>query len=202
MRSYVLSRHTCESKASIWALACLFMWSSPVWADRGQGLATTFAAIVAAEFAVPLEQVEMRIGDSPNSHSVGTFGSRSMAVGGAAIKRSAQDVKQKVMRLAAHLLEAAESDLELVEGHVQVLGVPGKFYTLGQLASAAEDVVQREQYPEDLQKELLRGLCSMQGFEPEDLAFPFGAHLAVVQVDPETGEVMLQRFVGVDDCGR
>jgi len=170
--------------------------------DSGQGHATTFAAIVAAEFAVPLEQVEMRIGDSPNSHSVGTFGSRSMAVGGAAIKLSAQDVKQKVMRLAAHLLEAAESDLELVEGHVQVLGVPGKFYTLGQLASAAEDVVQREQYPEDLQKELLRGLCSMQGFEPEDLAFPFGAHLAVVQVDPETGEVMLQRFVGVDDCGR
>lgn len=169
--------------------------------DSGQGHTTMFASIVAKEFAVPLEQVEVRIGDSPHSHSVGTFGSRSMAVGGAVIKLSAQDVKRKMMQLAAHLLEAAESDLELVDGHVQVAGVPGKFYTLGQLADAAEDTAQKEPYPEDLQKELLRGLCSMQGFEPEDLACPFGAHLAIVQVDPDTGEVTVQRFLGVDDCG-
>ena len=94
-----------------------------------------------------------------------------------------------------------ESDLELREGCVQVSGVPGKAYTFAQLASIAENPVQKEQFPEDLQKELLKGLCSLQGFEPADLSYPFGAHLAVVQVDPETGEVNLQRYVAVDDYG-
>ncbi len=169
--------------------------------DSGQGHVTAFAYLVAAEFDVPIEQVEVIIADSPNTHSVGTFGSRSMAVGGSAITLSARDVKKKALLLAAHLLEAAESDLELSAGRVQVTGVPGKFYTLGQLAGIAEDVVQKEQYPEVLRNELLQGLCSMQGFEPEDLAYPFGAHLAVVNVDAETGEVKVQRYIGVDDCG-
>ena len=170
--------------------------------DSGQGHATTFAAIVASELAVPLEQVVVQIGDSPNSHSLATFGSRSMAVSGVALKLSAQAVKAQVLKLAAHLLEVAEGDLELREGRVQVAGAPGKSYTLAQLAGVAEDPVQKSQFPEDLQKELLKGLCSMQGFEPADLAFPFGAHLAVVQVDPETGEVNLKRYVAVDDYGR
>ncbi|MGH2506662.1 MAG: xanthine dehydrogenase family protein molybdopterin-binding subunit, partial [Ktedonobacteraceae bacterium] len=170
--------------------------------DSGQGHTTAFATLVATEFAVPFEQIEVRIGDSPNAHSLGTFGSRSMAVSGSAIALSARDVKKKVLLLASHLLEAAESDLELTAGRVQVIGAPGKFYTLGQLASISEDIVQKEQYPELLRNELLQGLCSMQGFEPEDLAYPFGAHLAVVAVDAETGEVKLQRYVGVDDCGR
>lgn len=170
--------------------------------DSGQGHATAFATLVATEFAVPLEHIEVRIGDSPNAHSLGTFGSRSMAVGGSAIALAARDVKQKTLLLASHLLEAAESDLELAAGRVQVKGAPGKFYTLGQLAESAENVVQKEHYPELLRNELLQGLCSMQGFEPEDLAYPFGAHLAVVAVDAETGEVKLQRYIGVDDCGR
>lgn len=170
--------------------------------DSGQGHETAFATLVASEFAVPLEQVEVRIGDSPHAHALGTFGSRSIAVGGSAITLAARDVKKKVLLLASHLLEAAESDLELVAGRVQVIGAPGKFYTLGQLAGIAENVVQREHYPENLRNELLQGLCSMEGFEPEGLAYPFGAHLAVVEVDIETGEVKLQRYVGVDDCGR
>src|SRR5205807_651577 len=170
--------------------------------DSGQGHATSFATIVAQEFAVPLEQVEVYIGDTPNSHSLATFASRSMGVGGVALKLSAQAVKAQMFKLASHLLEVGESDLELREGGVQVSGVPGKAYTFAQLASIAENPVQKEQFPEDLQKELLKGLCSMQGFEPADLAYPFGAHLAVVEVDPETGEVEIRRYVAVDDYGR
>lgn len=149
-----------------------------------------------------MEQVEVRIGDSAHSHSLGTFGSRSLVVGGSAVTLSAREVKRKVLLLAAHLLEVAEGDLELSNGRVQVSGVPGKFYTLGQLAGLAEDVVQRERYPEPVRDELLQGLCSMYGFEPEDVMYPFGAHLAVVEVDIETAEVNVQRYVGVDDCGR
>ncbi|HLG62009.1 MAG TPA: xanthine dehydrogenase family protein molybdopterin-binding subunit [Ktedonosporobacter sp.] len=169
--------------------------------DSGQGHATTFAAIVAQEFGVPHELVEVQIGDSPNTHSLATFGSRSMAVGGVALKLSAQAVKAQMLKLAAHLLEVAEGDLEVRDGRVQVSGVPGKSYTLAQLATIAENPAQKSEFPEDLQKELLKGLCSMQGFEPGDLAYPFGAHLAVVQIDPATGEVKLRRYVAVDDYG-
>jgi aerobic carbon-monoxide dehydrogenase large subunit len=169
--------------------------------DSGQGHATSFAAIVAQEFAVPLEQVEVYIGDTPNSHSLATFASRSMGVGGVALKHSAQAVKAQMFKLASHLLEVDESDLELHEGGVRVSGVPSKAYTFAQLASVAENPAQKKQFPEDIQKELLKGLCSLQGFEPADLSYPFGAHLAVVQVDPETGEVNLQRYVAVDDYG-
>jgi carbon-monoxide dehydrogenase large subunit len=169
--------------------------------DSGQGHATAFATIVAQEFAVPLEQVEVYIGDTPNSHSLATFASRSMGVGGVALKHAARAVKAQMFKVASHLLEVGESDLELHEGTVRVAGVPGKAYTFAQLAGIAENPVQKEQFPEDLQKELLKGLCSRQGFEPKDLSYPFGAHLAVVQVDPQTGEVHLQRYVAVDDYG-
>lgn len=169
--------------------------------DSGQGHATAFATIVAQEFGVPVEEVEVYIGDTPNSHSLATFASRSMGVGGVALKRSAQAVKAQMFKLASHLLEVGEGDLELREGVVQVSGVPGKAYTFAQLATIAENPAQKEQFPEDLQKELLKGLCSMQGFEPADLSYPFGAHLAVVEVDPETGNVKFQRYVAVDDYG-
>lgn len=169
--------------------------------DSGQGHATAFATIVAQEFGVPLEQVEVYIGDTPNSHSLATFASRSMGVGGVALKLAAQAVKAQMLKVASHLLEVDEGDLELHEGTVRVAGVPGKAYTFAQLARIVEDPVQKKQFPEDLQKELLKGLCSMQGFEPADLSYPFGAHLAVVQVDPQTGEVNFQRYVAVDDYG-
>ena len=177
----------------------IFVESASV--DSGQGHATSFASIVSQEFSVPLEQVEVYIGDTPNSHSLATFASRSMGVGGVALKLSAQAVKRQMLALASHLLEVDISDLEVREGRVQVSGVPGKAYTFAQLASIAESPAQKEQFPDDLQKELLKGLCSKQGFEPEDLSYPFGAHLAVVQVDPETGEVSLRRYVAVDDYG-
>src|SRR5205814_7552765 len=129
--------------------------------DSGQGHATSFATIVAQEFGVPIEQVEVYIGDSPNSHSLATFASRSMGVGGVALKLSAKAVKEQMLKLASHLLEVGEGDLELREGRVQVSGAPGKAYTFAQLASIAENPVQKEQFPDDLQKDLLKGLCSM-----------------------------------------
>jgi carbon-monoxide dehydrogenase large subunit len=169
--------------------------------DSGQGHATSFATIVAREFALPPEQVEVHIGDTPNGHSLATFASRSMGVSGVALKLAAQAVKAQMLNLASYLLEADIGDLEVREGRVQVSGVPGKAYTLAQLASIAESPGRKEQLPADLQKDLHKGLCSKQGFEPADLSYPFGAHLAVVQVDPETGEVRLQRYVAVDDYG-
>src|SRR5207249_6527604 len=129
------------------------------------------------------------------------FASRSMGVGGVALKLSAKAVKEQMLKLASHLLEVGEGDLEVTDGRVQVSGAPGKAYTFAQLASIAENPVQKEQFPDDLQKDLLKGLCSMQGFEPADLSYPFGAHLAVVRVDPETGEVYFQRYIAVDDYG-
>lgn len=169
--------------------------------DSGQGHATSFASIVAQELAVPPEQVEVYIGDTPNAHSLATFASRSMGNSGVALKLSAQAVKEQMLTLASHLLEVGVGDLEVREGRVQVSGAPGKAYTFAQLASIAESPVRKEQFPDDLQKELLKGLCSKQGFEPKDLSYPFGAHLVVVQIDPETGEVGIQRYVAVDDYG-
>lgn len=169
--------------------------------DSGQGHATSFASIVAQELAVPPEQVEVYIGDTPNAHSLATFASRSMGNSGVALKLSAQAVKEQMLTLASHLLEVGVGDLEVREGRVQVSGAPGKAYTFAQLASIAESPARKEQFPDDLQKELLKGLCSKQGFEPKDLSYPFGAHLVVVQIDPETGEVGIQRYVAVDDYG-
>src|SRR5438045_8994925 len=93
-----------------------------------------------------------------------------MGVGGVALQLSAQAVKAQMFKLASHLLEVGESDLELREGRVQVSGVPGKAYTFAQLARIAENPVQKDQFPAELQKELLKGLCSLQGCDPAELS--------------------------------
>ena len=161
---------------------------------HGQGLETTFAQLAADTIGADFEEVVVHHGDTGNTpQGNGTMGSRSLAVGGAALMLSLNKVKEKATRIAAHMLEAAPADIELVDGKFRVKGVPDRGTTLAEIADLA--------YDEDLPDEFEAGLESTDYFRPEDETFPFGTHVAVVEVVPETGRVELQRYVSVDDCG-
>ena len=161
---------------------------------HGQGLETTFAQLAADTIGANFDDVFVHHGDTANTpQGNGTMGSRSLAVGGAALMLSLNKVKEKATRIAAHMLEAAAADVELADGKFRVKGVPDRGLTLAEIADLA--------YDEDLPDEFEAGLESTDYFRPEDETFPFGTHIAVVEVFPETGKVELQRFVSVDDCG-
>ena len=162
---------------------------------HGQGHETAWSQLVAAQLGVALDQVVVRHGDTATVPvGVGTFGSRSAAVGGTAVHLAAADVGEKARLLAAHLLEAAPADIVLNDGQWQVRGVPGRAVTFAVIAKAA--------YSGARPPGMEAGLESTRYFQPPGMVFPFGAHVAVVEVDPETGSVTLQRYVSVDDCGR
>jgi len=162
---------------------------------HGQGHETAWSQLVAAQLGVALDQVAVRHGDTATVPvGVGTFGSRSAAVGGTAVHLAAADVGEKARLLAAHLLEAAPADIVLNDGQWQVRGVPGRAVTFAVIAKAA--------YSGARPPGMEAGLESTRYFQPPGMVFPFGAHVAVVEVDPETGSVTLQRYVSVDDCGR
>ena len=162
---------------------------------HGQGHETAWSQLVAAELGVPLDQIAVMHGDTATVPiGVGTFGSRSAAVGGTAVHLAAADVREKARLLAAHLLEAAPADIIVNDGQWQVRGVPGRSVTFAAIAEAAYGGAR----PTDMEA----GLESTRYFQPPGLVFPFGAHVAVVDVDPETGSVTLRRYVSVDDCGR
>jgi aerobic carbon-monoxide dehydrogenase large subunit len=162
---------------------------------QGQGHETAWAQLVCAELGVAMDRVVVKHGDTATVPvGVGTFGSRSAAVGGTAVHLAASDVREKARRLAAQLLEAAAADIVVNDGQWQVRGVPGRAVTFAEIASAA--------YGSGRPKEMEAGLESTRYFQPPGMVFPFGAHLAVVEVDAETGSVGLRRYVSVDDCGR
>jgi aerobic carbon-monoxide dehydrogenase large subunit len=162
---------------------------------HGQGHETAWSQLVAAQLGVPLDQVVVMHGDTATVPiGVGTFGSRSAAVGGTAVHLAATDVRNKAQQLAAHLLEAAPADIVLNDGQWQVRGVPGQTVTFAAIAKAA--------YGSARPAEMEAGLESTRYFQPPGMVFPFGAHVAVVEVDPATGSVTLRRYVSVDDCGR
>ena len=162
---------------------------------HGQGHETAWSQLVAAELGVPLDQIAVMHGDTATVPiGVGTFGSRSAAVGGTAVHLAAADVREKARLLAAHLLEAAPADIIVNDGQWQVRGVPDRSVTFAAIAEAAYGGAR----PTDMEA----GLESTRYFQPPGLVFPFGAHVAVVDVDPETGSVTLRRYVSVDDCGR
>src|SRR5262249_52461104 len=123
----------------------------------------------------------------------GTMGSRGLAVGGGALVISLNKLKEKAMRIAAHKLEAAVEDIELVEGKYRVKGVPSQSVSLAEIAGLA--------YSGGMPDEIEVGLSSTDFFKPADETFPFGTHVAVVEVFPDTGEAKLLRYVSVDDCG-
>jgi len=163
---------------------------------HGQGQETTFAQLAAHHIGADFEHVVVNHGDTGNTpQGNGTMGSRGLAVGGGALMLSITKILEKAKRVAAHLLEASADDIELVDGKYRVRGVPDRGVDLSQIAEAVYDDA------DDLPKDLDAGLESTDFFRPDDETFPFGTHIAVVEVLRETGEVKFLRYVSVDDPG-
>jgi aerobic carbon-monoxide dehydrogenase large subunit len=162
---------------------------------HGQGQETTFAQLAADWLGADYDKVIFNHSDTLNTpQGNGTMGSRGLAVGGGALAISLRKIQDRAKQIAAHLLEAAAEDIELAEGKYRVKGVPGnEGMSLADIAEAA--------YSGSLPQDFEAGLESTDFFRPEDETFPFGTHIAVVEITPDTGEVKLTRFLSVDDCG-
>ncbi|MFN5369421.1 MAG: xanthine dehydrogenase family protein molybdopterin-binding subunit, partial [Roseiflexaceae bacterium] len=162
---------------------------------HGQGVETTFAQIVADELGVPYENVLIEHSDTAGTpFGYGTYGSRSLAVGGTAMVKSARKIKEKVKRLAAHLLEANPADIEFADGKAFVKGSPDKAKTLGEIALYASVGASMPNGEEPF-------LDETTYYDPPNCTFPFGTHISIVEVFPETGAVEVKRYVAVDDVG-
>jgi len=163
--------------------------------SHGQGHATTFAQILASRLGVPLDRIEVVEGDTDLvPYGTGTFGSRSIAVGGSALDRAAAKIVAKGRRIAAHLLEAAEPDVEFREGAFVVVG------TRRRVEFAA--VARAAHVPHDYPRETLEpGLHEIAFYDPASFAFSNGAHVSEVEVEPETGQIRLLGYWVVDDVG-
>jgi carbon-monoxide dehydrogenase large subunit len=160
---------------------------------HGQGTETSMAQIVGDELGVDIDDIVVLHGDTAQTQTgVGTFGSRSAAVGGGAMVMAVNQVRDKSARIAAHLLEASVDDVERADGTWSVKGTD-KSVTLGQIAAAA--------YGGNVPADDEPGLEATRFFKPDDSVFPFGVHIAVVNVDRDTGRVTFKRFIAVDDVG-
>jgi aerobic carbon-monoxide dehydrogenase large subunit len=163
---------------------------------HGQGEETTFAQILADQLGVGVDDVTIFHGDtSQTPMGWGTYGSRTTAVGSGALMGAITRIKEKAKLVAAHLLEAAPEDIEYADGQFFVKGTPSK-------AKSIQDIALMANVAWNMPKGLEPGLEASAFFDPPNFVYPFGAHIAVVEVDPETGEVRLERYVAVDDCGR
>jgi carbon-monoxide dehydrogenase large subunit len=161
---------------------------------HGQGHDTAFSQIVADQLGVPFEDVEILHGDTQIvPKGLDTYGSRSLVVGGIAIVKAADKVIAKARKLAAHLLEASEDDIEFSAGQFTVRGTD-KGKSIQELAFAA---FVAHDYPEDMEPSLDADAV----YDPENFSFPHGTHLAAMEVDTETGRVTLRKYVSVDDIG-
>ena len=162
---------------------------------HGQGQETSFAQIVADEYGISIDDIVVIHGDTGRQpQGIGTFGSRATAVGGAALIIATKQVKEKMAQIAAHMLEANADDLVFEDGNIFVQGSPGSAVTFADVAATAHAAVN---LPPDVEP----GLEATHFFEPSNFTYPFGAHISIVEVDPETGEIDLQRYVAIDDCG-
>lgn len=164
---------------------------------HGQGHETTFAQLVADELGIDIKDVEIVHGDTASvPFGMGTYGSRSAAVGGSALARSAEKVRAKLMKIAAHQLEAAEEDIvyDRTVGKLHVKGSPDKAMAFGELAFAAYTA-------HNLPAGLEPGLEEIAFYDPANFTFPNSAHIAQVEIDPATGEVAITRYIAVDDVG-
>ncbi|HEX5387422.1 MAG TPA: molybdopterin cofactor-binding domain-containing protein [Gemmatimonadales bacterium] len=162
---------------------------------HGQGEETTFAQIVADEFGYPVENVEILHGDTDNTaQGWGTYGSRSTAVCGSAVKVAAGKVREKARKIAAHLMEANEADVEWKDGKFSVKGSPDQGKTFAEVALMANVAWNMPPGVEP-------GLEASAFFDPSNFVYPFGTHVCTVDVNPDTGEVRILRYIAVDDCG-
>jgi carbon-monoxide dehydrogenase large subunit len=164
---------------------------------HGQGHETAYAQLVSGTLGVPLADVRVIQSDTAQvARGMGTMGSRSLQVGGTAIQHATDEVLERGRRLAAHLLEADAGDVQVIPGEgLGVAGAPASAIPWGELAKAAADPERRPEGLED-------GLASSHDWEPPDATYPYGTHLAVVEVDMETGSTRLVRHITVDDAGR
>jgi len=160
---------------------------------QGQGHETTFAQIIAEELGFPVGDIKIEYGDTDTApYGLGTYASRSTPVAGAATAVAARKVRDKARKLAAHLLEASEEDLEWEPGKFSVKGSPDRFKTIQEISLAAYT-----NHPQGMEA----GLEAVDYYDPPNLTFPFGSYICVVDIDKGTGQVKIRRFVAVDDCG-
>ena len=161
--------------------------------SQGQGHETTYAQIIAEELGIPHSDVTVEEGDTDTApYGLGTYASRSIPTAGAAAAVACRKIKDKAQKIAAHLLEAAEEDLEWEVGKFSVKGVPDKSVTIQDIAFAAYT-----NHPQGLEA----GLEATHYYDPPNMTYPFGSYIAVVDIDSDTGVVKVRRFVAVDDCG-
>lgn len=163
--------------------------------SHGQGHETTFAQVVAARLGIPVENVDVVHGDTGRvPFGMGTYGSRSISVGGAAIMKALDKIEAKAKKIAAHLMETGEGDIEFANGEFTVKGTDKKI-PFGQVALTA---YVPHNYPLD---KLEPGLNETAFYDPTNFTFPAGTYICEVEVDPQTGTVKVDRFTAVDDFG-
>jgi carbon-monoxide dehydrogenase large subunit len=163
--------------------------------SQGQGHETTFAQIVSQELGIPVADIEVVHGDTDQTpFGLGTYGSRSTPVSGAATAVVARKVRERAKLVAAAMLEVSPDDLEWEQGKWFVAGDPSTAKTMAEIALAAHSSL-------DLPEGVEGQLDAVTVYNPPNLTFPFGAYICVTDVDPATGVVKVRRFVAVDDCG-
>lgn len=161
--------------------------------SQGQSHETTYAQILGTEIGIPSENIQIEEGDTDTApYGLGTYGSRSTPVGGAAAAQAGRKINAKAKQIAAHLLEVSEEDLEWDVDRFKVKGVPDQSKTMTEVAWAAYNDVPSGMEP---------GLEALSYYDPPNMTFPFGAYLCVVDIDRDTGETHVRRFYALDDCG-
>lgn len=162
---------------------------------HGQGEETTFAQIISDELGIPVPDIDIIHGDTNNTPmGWGTYGSRTTPVAGAALVLATRKIKEKARAMAAHLLEAAVEDIDYEDGKFFVKGSPDKFKTI-------QDATLMATLAWNLPPGMDPGMEASQFYDPPNFVYPFGTHIAIVEVEAETGVVHLKRYVAVDDCG-
>jgi carbon-monoxide dehydrogenase large subunit len=160
---------------------------------QGQGHETTWAQIVAEELGLDPQELLVEEGDTDTApYGLGTYASRSTPVAGGALALAARKIRDKARKIAAHLMEASEDDVEWKDYKFSLKGVPGKSITMKEVAFAAYTNPAPDTEP---------GLEATYYYDPPNLTFPNGTYIAVVDVDADTGVVKVRRFLAVDDCG-
>ncbi|MGO9805309.1 MAG: aerobic carbon-monoxide dehydrogenase large subunit, partial [Rhodomicrobium sp.] len=161
--------------------------------SQGQGHETTYAQILATETGIPADRITIEEGDTDTApYGLGTYGSRSTPVAGAACARAGRKIRQKAQMIAAHLLEVHHNDLEWDVDGFQIKGVPEKRKSMKELAWAAYNNV-----PPGMEM----GLEAVDYYDPPNFTYPFGAYICVTDIDADTGEAKIRRFYALDDCG-
>ena len=160
---------------------------------QGQGHETTFAQIVASELGIPSTDILVQYGDTDNTpYGLGTYASRSTPVAGAATAMVSRKLRDKARKLAAHLLETSEEDLDWETGHFNVRGAPDRSVTIQDVAFAAYT-----NHPQGMEA----GLEGVTYYDPPNMTYPFGSYVVAVEVDTDTGQWKVTRMIAVDDCG-